>query len=76
MTLVHIILCLHPGISETAGFYGLPLPSVGEDTHRDNSVKNNLLIDQNLSTVCSGVGRFHKQKYEVLSDHFKTCLTP
>ena len=36
-------LCLRPRILETAGFYGLPLPSVGGDTDRDNSVKNNLL---------------------------------
>ena len=38
-------LCVRTLILETAGFYGVPLPSVGEDTHRDNSVKNNLLIE-------------------------------
>ena len=38
-----ILMC--PWIIETSGVYGLSLPSVGGDTHRDNSVKNNLLIE-------------------------------
>ena len=37
-------LGLCPWILESAGFYGLP-PLAFEGTHRDNSVKNNLLIE-------------------------------
>ena len=38
-------------IIETSGFYSLSLPSVGGDTHRDNSVKNNLLIEYWLTRI-------------------------
>ena len=68
---------MRPWIIGTSGFYGLSLPSVGGDTHRDDSVKNNLLIAYWLTrTVCSGIVRFHKQKEKVLSDLSIICLTP
>ena len=58
-------LFMCPLIIETSGVYGLSLPSVAGDTHRDNSVKNYLLIEYwliRISRVCSGVVRFNKQK--------------
>ena len=54
-------LFMRPWSVGTSGFYGLSLPSVGGDTHRDNSV-DRILVNQNLSTVCSGVVRFNIQK--------------
>ena len=42
-------MCLRPRILETAGFYGLPLPSVG-GTHIETilpPVKNNFLMSPN-----------------------------
>ena len=42
---------MRPWTNGTSGFYGLFLPSVGGGTHRDNSVKNNLLIDYWLTRI-------------------------
>ena len=44
-----LFMCLW--IIGTSGLYSLSLPSVGGDTHRDNSVKYNLLIEYWLTRI-------------------------